>query len=125
MMSTQLDIDDVTADHPMAARQLRDMRTALDAALDVVIDLGGEVREPEMDDARRLRRDAERYRWLRNRLPGSAYRIAGVIYSEGGAGVDAAVDAAMAPKATTPQAGEGHEVLTVSAGSPKPPAWVA
>lgn len=44
----------------------------------------------------RLRADAERYRWLRNRLPGSAYRIAGVIYSEGGAGVDAAIDAAMA-----------------------------
>ena len=38
--------------------------------------------------------DAARYRWLRNRLPGSAYRIAGVIYSEGGAGVDAAIDAA-------------------------------
>jgi hypothetical protein len=65
-MSNHLDIDDVTADYPMAARQLRDMRTALDAALDVVIDLGGEVREPEMDDARRLRKDAERYRWLRD-----------------------------------------------------------
>ena len=38
--------------------------------------------------------DAERYRWLRNRIPGSAYRIAGIIYSEGGAGVDAAIDAA-------------------------------
>lgn len=46
----------------------------------------------------RLREDAERYRWLRGRLPGSAYRIAGVIYSEGGDGVDAAVDAAMAAK---------------------------
>lgn len=46
----------------------------------------------------RLRKDAERYRWLRGRLPGSAYRIAGVIYSEGGDGVDAAVDAAMAAK---------------------------
>lgn len=40
-------------------------------------------------------RDAERYQWLRGRLPGSAYRIAGVIYSEGGSGVDAAIDAAM------------------------------
>lgn len=39
--------------------------------------------------------DAQRYRWLRSRLPGSAYRIAGVIYSEGGAGVDSAIDAAM------------------------------
>lgn len=38
--------------------------------------------------------DAERYRWLRNRIPGSAYRIAGIIYSEGGAGVDAGIDAA-------------------------------
>ena len=41
-------------------------------------------------------RDAERYRWLRGRVPGGAYRIMGVIYSEGGAGVDAAIDAAMA-----------------------------
>lgn len=40
--------------------------------------------------------DAERYRWLRERIPGSAYRIAGVIYSEGGSGVDAAIDAARA-----------------------------
>ena len=43
-----------------------------------------------------LRKDAERYRWLRSRIPGSTYRIMGVIYSEGGAGVDAAIDAAMA-----------------------------
>lgn len=46
------------------------------------------------------RKDAERYRWLRGRLPGSAYRIAGVIYSEGGQGVDVAIDAAMAQEAT-------------------------
>lgn len=39
--------------------------------------------------------DASRYQWLRSRLPGSAYRISGVIYSEGGAGVDAAIDAAI------------------------------
>lgn len=43
-----------------------------------------------------LKADAARYQWLRARLPGSAYRIAGVIYSEGGAGVDAAIDAARA-----------------------------
>jgi hypothetical protein len=49
-------------------------------------------------EAEAVRKDAERYRWLRGRLPGSAYRIAGVIYSEGGDGVDAAVDAAMSAK---------------------------
>lgn len=43
-----------------------------------------------------LRKDAERYRWLRGRLPGSPYRIAGVIYSEGGNSVDAVIDAAIA-----------------------------
>ena len=43
-----------------------------------------------------LKADAERYRWLRGRVPGSTYRIMGVIYSEGGAGVDAAIDAARA-----------------------------
>ena len=42
-----------------------------------------------------LGKDAARYRWLRSRLPGGAYRIEGVVYSEGGAGVDADVDAAM------------------------------
>lgn len=41
-------------------------------------------------------KDAARYRWLRSRVPGSAYRIAGVIYSEGSSGVDAAIDAAIA-----------------------------
>ncbi|MBD1554687.1 ead/Ea22-like family protein [Pseudomonas typographi] len=46
-----------------------------------------------------LRKDAERYRWLRGRVPGSAYRVAGVIYSEGGDGVDAAIDAAMSKDA--------------------------
>lgn len=43
-----------------------------------------------------LKADAERYQWLRARLPGSAYRIAGVIYSDGGEGVDAAIDAVRA-----------------------------
>lgn len=41
-----------------------------------------------------LRADAERLEWLRARIPGGTYRIMGVIYSEGGAGVDAAIDAA-------------------------------
>ena len=44
---------------------------------------------------RMLRADAERYRWLRSRIPGATYRIMGVIYSEGGDGVDYAIDAAM------------------------------
>ncbi len=39
--------------------------------------------------------DSERYRWLRGRVPGGTYRVIGVIYSEGGSGVDAAIDAAM------------------------------
>lgn len=43
-----------------------------------------------------LLKDAERYRWLRARIPGGTYRVMGVIYSEGGPGVDAAIDAAMA-----------------------------
>lgn len=42
-----------------------------------------------------LRKDAERYHWLRSRVPGGTYRIIGVIYSDGGAGVDAAIDTAM------------------------------
>ena len=46
-----------------------------------------------------LRADAERYRWLRSRIPGGTYRIMGVIYSEGGDGVDAAIDAARSQEA--------------------------
>lgn len=54
-----------------------------------------EERDQLRADAEALRKDAGRYRWLRARLPGSAYRIAGVIYSEGGNSVDAVIDAAM------------------------------
>ena len=39
-------------------------------------------------------KDAERYRWLRPRLNGRAFREAGVIYSEASE-IDAAIDAAM------------------------------
>ena len=39
--------------------------------------------------------DAERYRWLRGRVPGGTYRIMGIMYSEGGDGVDQYIDAAM------------------------------
>lgn len=43
-----------------------------------------------------LVKDANRYQWLRSRVPGGTYRIMGVIYSEGGSGVDAAIDSAIA-----------------------------
>ena len=43
-----------------------------------------------------LRKDAERYAWLRSRMPGAAYRVEGIIYSQGGSGVDAGIDAAIA-----------------------------
>ena len=43
-----------------------------------------------------LRKDAERYKWLRSRMPGAAYRVEGIIYSQGGSGVDAGIDAAIA-----------------------------
>ena len=43
-----------------------------------------------------MRKDAERYKWLRSRMPGAAYRVEGIIYSQGGSGVDAGIDAAIA-----------------------------
>ena len=43
-----------------------------------------------------MQADALRYRWLRDRKPGGMYRIAGLIYSDGNAAFDAAIDAAMA-----------------------------
>ena len=42
------------------------------------------------------KRDAERYRWLRSRTPGDVYRDVGVFYSEGNAGIDVAIDDAIA-----------------------------
>jgi hypothetical protein len=47
-----------------------------------------------------LRKDAARYQWLRSRVPGGAYRVMGIIYSEGGEGVDAGIDSAIAGEAT-------------------------
>jgi hypothetical protein len=41
-----------------------------------------------------------RYNWLRSRVPGGTYRVMGIIYSEGGEGVDAGIDAAIAGEAT-------------------------
>ena len=41
------------------------------------------------------RKDAERYRWLRGRISGESYRVIGIVYSEGGTGIDLAIDAAM------------------------------
>lgn len=43
-----------------------------------------------------MRKDVERYRWLRSRMPGAAYRVEGIIYSQGGSGVDAGIDTAIA-----------------------------
>ena len=43
-----------------------------------------------------MRKDSERYKWLRSRMPGAAYRVEGIIYSQGGSGVDAGIDAAIA-----------------------------
>ena len=42
-----------------------------------------------------MAQNAARYLWLRDRVPGSAYRAMGVIYSEAFAGIDVAIDAAM------------------------------
>jgi len=71
------------------APELRAVKDAL--GLDFTASVSGEV-VPAIE---KLRKGDERYQWLRSRIPGSAYRIAGVIYSEGGLGVDAGIDAAM------------------------------
>jgi hypothetical protein len=58
--------------HAELVRQLIDEReeliAKLSSACDVICDLGGEFREPDMDEARRRAEDAERYRWLRRRV---------------------------------------------------------
>ena len=60
-------------DHATAAKRIteleakvRELQQKLDAALDVVVDLGGEVRLPEIEEAKKRRADAERYQWLRD-----------------------------------------------------------
>jgi hypothetical protein len=55
-MGAHLDLDDVAAGNPRALAELARLRQALDEALDVVVDLGGEVRAPEMEDAGKDRR---------------------------------------------------------------------
>jgi hypothetical protein len=82
------------------------LREELDAALDVVVSLGGEVRLPEIEAAAELRRDAERYRWIRtsgatiNRTMRPGEKRESVEVDAGTwtrrATLDAAIDAAMA-----------------------------
>ena len=68
-------------------------RQDFDRFYDEVIALRAALAVP--DD---VMRDAERYLWLRSRIRGNEYRNMGVIYSEGGEGINAAIDAAMACK---------------------------
>jgi hypothetical protein len=112
--SRRIQLDQVIVERDAALAELEAMRYQVGTltewysnALDVIAEVtaaipgvtymdlpdGGDVSIPEQ--IRRMAKDAERYSWLRVRLPGSAYRIAGVIYSEGGQGVDVAIDAAM------------------------------
>ena len=114
MWSRRIQLDQVIAERDAALAELEALRYQVGTltewysnALDVIAEVtaaipgvtymdlpdGGDVSIPEQ--IRRMAKDAERYSWLRVRLPGSAYRIAGVIYSEGGQGVDVAIDAAM------------------------------
>lgn len=51
--------------------------------------------EEASEEIESLRKDAERYRWLRSRTAGSSYRVSGIVYSEGSYGVDAGIDEAM------------------------------
>ncbi len=62
---------------------------------DALIDSLTEERDAALKLAADRLVDVERYQWLRSRVPGGTYRVIGVIYSDGGAGVDAAIDAAM------------------------------
>jgi hypothetical protein len=57
--------------------------------------LEGQCRE-HLDKIEALRKNTERYQWLRSRVPGSTYRVMGIIYIEGGEGVDAGIDTAIA-----------------------------
>lgn len=74
----------------------------------VVCDPANKCLDPDADtiehhpEIERNAKDAERYHWLRSRVPGGTYRIMGVIYSEGGEGIDAAIDAAMSSNACYP-----------------------
>jgi len=45
--------------------------------------------------AEKVARNAARYLWLRDRIPGSAYRAMGLIHADSCEGIDVAIDAAM------------------------------
>ena len=54
-----------------------------------------DVASQAIADLEPYRKDAARYQWIRSRVPGGTYRIMGIVYSEGGEGVDAAIDSAI------------------------------
>lgn len=65
-MSCELDIDDVAAQSPKAKRELKELRDLLTATADALDYLTGMTQQ----QAAALRKDAKRYRWLRE-LPNS------------------------------------------------------
>jgi hypothetical protein len=86
-----------------AARLREDYEKACKLVVDMHAAAVGEYTTPKkgvVEDVAEVRKDGARYRWLRNRVPGDTYRVIGVVYSEGGNGVDVAIDAAMAKDAT-------------------------
>lgn len=98
---------------PACIKAQRDeLRQKLDAALDVILDLGGEVRVPEMEEAKQRRKDSERLDWIAQQsledlsfalvVDGAGcgkYYVSGDAYEAGyGPTLRTAIDAAMAPK---------------------------
>lgn len=98
-MAAELDLDDVAGTSLKAQRELKELRDTLNAVSDALDYLHGMTPQQAAD----VRKDAERYRWLRantGEIVTSAWDCmmfhGGVGNDEDGAALDSAVDAAMA-----------------------------
>lgn len=89
------------------ASHQRDVTAQEDAALNAALRSSTiKVEHPEIarlrDELAECKHDAERYRWLKPRVSGRDYRNMGVIYGDGGEGIDEAIDAALAADGNAP-----------------------
>lgn len=82
--------DDAVRGMTSALRLVCDLRWALG-------DRGGRMQPELLEFARQLRKDAERYRWLREQCSHKGTEGSRIAANEYGMDWDAAIDAAMAP----------------------------
>jgi len=90
-------------------REIERLGIKVTALLDQLVDLGGELREPELYEAEQLRKNSDRYKWLRNGTSGTRdarnrqsfdmpdpHPLGNIMQGSVAQHLDAAIDAAIA-----------------------------